>query len=161
MSWPRRPPDFVIGGPERPYMLRWWLIPKNRYFNVYLHKILRDDDDRALHDHPWWNVSIVLKGSYDEVVPNFKALKTPFTRMADTPTVTKRRGPGSVIFRRATTCHRLVIPVQGGGQKYCWSLFITGPTIRKWGFHCPQGWKYYRDYVAPDDKGAVGKGCEE
>ena len=49
----RRPADFVIGGAERPYLRRWWVIPRNRLFNVYLHQFLRSDDDRALHDHPW------------------------------------------------------------------------------------------------------------
>jgi hypothetical protein len=48
---PERDPDFIIGNP--PYMLRWWLLPRNPTFNVYYHRILRDDDDRALHDHPW------------------------------------------------------------------------------------------------------------
>lgn len=47
-----RAPDFYIGGNANPYLLRWWVIPRNRFFNVYLHKFLRDDDDRALHDHP-------------------------------------------------------------------------------------------------------------
>ena len=40
-------PHFVIGGADDPYMLRWYLIPRNRRFNIYLHKFLRDDDDRA------------------------------------------------------------------------------------------------------------------
>src|SRR5580704_9904819 len=62
----RRPPDFIIGGNEFPYMRRWWVIPRNRIFNIYLHHFLRSDDDRALHDHPSWNVSILLKGEYTE-----------------------------------------------------------------------------------------------
>jgi hypothetical protein len=49
----KRRPDFIIGGADNPYLLRWWIIPRNRWCNVYLHKILRDDDPRALHDHPW------------------------------------------------------------------------------------------------------------
>ena len=65
-----RAPDFIIGGAEDAYMLRWWVIPRNRWFNIYLHKILRDDDPRALHDHPWWNISIVLKGGYLEWFSN-------------------------------------------------------------------------------------------
>ena len=56
----KRPPNAIIGGPENPYLLRWWLIPRNRWFNVYLHQFKRSDDDRALHDHPWINASIVL-----------------------------------------------------------------------------------------------------
>lgn len=63
----RRLPDFVIGGHANPYLLRWWLIPRNRVFNIYLHKFLRDDDDRALHDHPWFWCSIMLRGEYVEV----------------------------------------------------------------------------------------------
>lgn len=62
----RRPPDFVIGGAERPYLLRWWLIPRNPVFNVYLHQFMRSDDDRALHDHPWANCSVLLRGAYTE-----------------------------------------------------------------------------------------------
>lgn len=61
-----RPPDFIIGGSNRPYMLRWWLIRRNRFFNIYLHKFLRSDDDRALHDHPWLNMSYLLDGEYIE-----------------------------------------------------------------------------------------------
>lgn len=63
----RRPPDFVIGGHERPYLLRWWVIPRNPVFNIYLHQFRRSDDDRALHDHPWlFNASWLLSGEYVE-----------------------------------------------------------------------------------------------
>lgn len=62
----RRAPDVVIGEVHRPYLLRWWVIPRNPVFNVYLHRFMRSDDDRALHDHPWSNLSILLRGSYGE-----------------------------------------------------------------------------------------------
>src|SRR5690242_14714107 len=62
----RRPPDVIIGGRDRPYMLRWFVIPRNRFFNIYLHHFHRSDDDRALHDHPWLNLSIILQGEYVE-----------------------------------------------------------------------------------------------
>lgn len=39
-----RPPDFVIGPNDDPYMLRWWAIPRNRFFNIYLHHILHDNE---------------------------------------------------------------------------------------------------------------------
>jgi hypothetical protein len=147
-----RPPDFVIGSPENPYLLRWWIIPRNRWFNIYLHQIRRSDDDRALHDHPWWNISIVLKGGYEEVTPCFlEGCKGTDTRW---------RGPGSVIFRRATAAHRLVIPARDGAQRFCWSLFITGRRVREWGFHCPHGWRDWRVFTAPADRGQIGRGCE-
>ena len=54
LRWARnREPDFIIGGHEAPYLRRHWLIPRNRFFNIYVHEFLRSDDDRALHDHPW------------------------------------------------------------------------------------------------------------
>lgn len=141
----RRPPDFIIGGVDNPYMLRWWVIPRNRWFNIYLHHILRDDDDRALHDHPWVNVSIVLKGGYFEVMG---------------PGITKWRGRGSIVFRRPTAAHRLVVKhVDGKGD--CWSLFITGPRVREWGFLCPQGWRDWRVFTAPADRGQIGRGCDD
>jgi hypothetical protein len=62
-----RVPDFVIGGEQRPYLLRHFVIPRNPLFNVYLHCFLRSDDDRAHHDHPWlFNMSWLLDGEYIE-----------------------------------------------------------------------------------------------
>src|ERR1700761_448041 len=58
--------DVLIGKPGDTYMRRWWVIPRNRFFNIYLHNFLRSDDDRALHDHPWVNMSILLWGRYIE-----------------------------------------------------------------------------------------------
>lgn len=132
------PPNYVIGNP--PYLLRWWLLPRNRWFNIYLHKILRDDDDRALHDHPWSSVSIVLRGSYLEITPHG-------TRLYEA---------GSVIFRTATLPHRLEV-VDGP----VWTLLITGPRKREWGFHCPRGWVPWKQFVAPHDSGQIGRGCCE
>ncbi len=63
-----RTPDLTIGAPA--YLERWWIVPRNQQQNVYLHRILRDDDDRALHDHPWENVSYVIAGRYREITPS-------------------------------------------------------------------------------------------
>jgi len=35
-----RKPDFVIGRAGAPYLERWWVIPRNRWFNIYLHHFL-------------------------------------------------------------------------------------------------------------------------
>lgn len=135
----RRDPDFVITRSDGEiYLRRWWVIPRNRWFNIYLHHILADDDDRALHDHPWVNCSIVLKDGYDEI----------------TPKGTFRRKAGSIVFRRAVALHRLVV---GGGA--AWTLFITGRRKRDWGFQCPQGWVVWWDFVDPDNPGTKGPGC--
>lgn len=135
-----RPPDFIIGGVDDPYMKRWWVIPRNRWFNIYLHRILKSDDDRALHDHPWMNLSIILRGAYYEYSGSGRRL----------------RSRGSLVFRRAEVAHRLEV-VSG---RSTWTLFITGPVVREWGFICPQGWRHWREFTDSRDSGSVGKGCE-
>ncbi len=135
---------FYIGGKTNPYMIRWFVLPRNPWFNCYLHKFVRDDDDRALHDHPWWFVSIVLRGGYEE----FDHIN------AEWGTV---RRVGSIAFRPAT--HRHIVRLIG--RKPCWTLVFTGPKSREWGFWCPKGFVVWTDFVAQDDEGNIGKGCGE
>src|SRR6202012_2888483 len=99
-----RRPDMFIGGEADPYIRRWYLI-STPWFRVYLHNMLRDDDDRALHDHPWDNVSLILAGGFVEVTPG---------------SVRHERKPGSLTFRRAADAHRLEIRDRKRGS---WSLF--------------------------------------
>lgn len=146
LAWARaRQPDFVIGGVERPYLRRWWLIPRNSVFNVYVHEFLRSDDDRALHTHPWlFNCSWLLEGEYREW---FRWLG--MQNFAD-------RAAGDLKFRWGPAAHRVELT---SGR--CWTLFITGPRIRPWGFLCPQGFVHWQDFTDARDKGAVGKGCDQ
>lgn len=131
-------PDFIIGN---NYLRRWWIIPRNHCQNVYLHEINKSDNDRALHDHPWDNTSFILSGSYLEITPEGEF----------------ERNPGDVIHRPATAAHRLVVPE--GGQVL--SLFSTGPIIREWGFHCPNGWRRWQDYVeVTANSSKIGRGCD-
>lgn len=142
----RRAPDFIIGGAERPYLLRWFVIPRNAFLNIYLHQFLRSDDDRALHDHPWGNISILLRGSYIEhtIAQGGIHLRT------------ERRAGQWKIRPLGTHAHRLELH-----DGYCWTLFLTGPRYREWGFHCPErGWVHWEEFTAPGDKGAVGRGCD-
>lgn len=133
-----RAPDFVIGD---DYLLRWWVVPRNTSCNVYLHDIRKSDDDRALHDHPFVNTSLLVCGSYIEHTP-----EGSFVRRA-----------GDFIERPAEALHRLeVIP----GER-CISLFMTGPRLREWGFACPQGWVPWYEFVNPADPGHPGRGCGE
>jgi hypothetical protein len=133
----QRAPDFIIGD---NYLRRWWVVPRNKGCNVYLHEMLHSDDDRALHDHPWDNTSFILDGGYIE----------------HTPDGVFERKTGDVINRKATDSHRLEVP--NGGRAV--SLFLTGPIVREWGFHCPQGWRVWHEFVDARDSGQVGRGCE-
>lgn len=142
----RTPPDVVIGGAERPYMLRWWVLPRNRFLNVYLHHFLRSDDDLALHDHPWANCSVLLRGEYTE--HTIAAGGIEHRRLL--------RAPGLRARLSGRLAHR--IELHAGP---CWTLFITGPRYREWGFHCPAGWVHWKKFTAADDPGAIGNGCNQ
>jgi len=121
------------------YMERWWLIPYNRFgFAVRLHHILRSDDDRAFHDHPWPYLTIILRGGYTEVKPMFDRSGLYLGEA--------RRwfGPGSIIARRARSWHRLEVPP----GETAWTLFITGPQRQRWGFLAqPRHKIHWREYT--------------
>ena len=140
LGWINWQPHFVVGPKENPYLLRWYIVPRNDWFNIYVHKFLRDDDDRAMHDHPWWSLSVLLHGSYVE----------------QTTTGRITYGFGAVIIRQAEYTHRIELPK----GKPCWTLFITGKRVREWGFYCPRGWVHWKDFTAVRNTGEIGKGCD-
>lgn len=146
ISSAQKTPYFHLEG----YMERWWLVGgwnaqrqnDNDYFDparakgglyewitdrvaVRLHHILRSDDDRHFHNHPSWSVSIVLRGGYFEWTPG--------------PGIdhVKWRGPGAIVFRRASLLHRLELPP----LTTTWSIFILGRKVQGWGFLVP--WREY------------------
>lgn len=128
-------------------MLRWYIIPRNPWCSIYLHKFLRDDEDRALHDHPWWFVSWMLKGGYEE-----------FIYQGFLPA---RRRWLSLALRPATHRHRVrLLRDVTGAMVPAWTLVVTGPRIREWGFWCPQGFRPWQAFTAPDNSGEVGRGCD-
>jgi hypothetical protein len=149
LRWARnRNPDFIIGGPAAPYLRRHWLLPRNRFFNVYVHEFLRSDDDRALHDHPWlFNASWLISGGYTE----------------HTPAGIRYRELGDFAFRFGPAPHRVELweSFFTGNSIPCWTVFFTGPVVREWGFHCPRGWVPWREFVDARDAGSIGKGCGE
>lgn len=128
-----RTPYFHLEG----YMNRYWLF--NRYSEVgkpdvvpkrfkwlpsiRIHHILRADDARDLHDHPWNARTIILKGWYVErrLVPRFdgKRFQQDFMRVqGDTATINFGQ-------------YHAIDEVSDGGV---WTLFIAGDYLGTWGF---------------------------
>lgn len=119
--------------------MRWRVVRQNPLCSIFIHRFLRGDEDAVLHDHPWSNASFILEGEYTEV-------------MADGPHL---RRAGMLIARKAGTAHRIELHA---GE--AWTLFMCGPRVREWGFHCPRGWRHWREYVMPNDPDGVGPGCD-
>ena len=130
-----RPHDFLV---DKNYMERWWVIPKNQYFNVYLHRFIGSDAD-VPHDHPWWSLSWILKGEYREHTPDGVFL----------------RETGSFTCRPATGLHWIEV------NQPVWTLFITGPKSRTWGFQCRERWIPWNEYVEMRGPDRLVNGCGE
>lgn len=134
-----RSPDFRIGA---GYMDRWFILPRNAQSNVYLHRLMRSDED-VMHDHPWDSQSLIIAGGFIE----------------HTPEGSFKREPGDVVSRKATDIHWLEL--EQGYQSI--SLFFTGPKIRDWGFHCPKGFVTWQVFTGGYHNGRSerGAGCGE
>jgi hypothetical protein len=144
-----REPDAIIGGKDHPYLLRWHITPRGTGPAVYLHRFLRSDDDRALHDHPWPSASIILDGCYIEHEPGDVRLMRP---------------PGTITIREPSSAHRVQLltdPSHDDRELPVWTLFLTGDRVRDWGFYCPQGWVPWQDFTSGPNGELVGKGCDQ
>jgi len=139
LSW--RKADQVIG---EKYMHRWHLIRKPGVRNLYLHKYLGSDDDRALHDHPWSSWSILLWGNLHEVVMG-----------KDGRERAQRIWPIIPKYRSAEYSHRLILK-----NNKALTLFYTTKKIREWGFHCPKGWVHWTKFTDTEGN-QTGAGCGE
>ena len=135
----------AIGSPLLLYRYILFRLPA---IGVYLHQFVRSDYERALHDHPWPYVAIVLKNGYYEVHDQTISGKE----------ICEFRAPGRVLVRPAEWRHRVQLQVrwwyQPGSSYYevhSWSLVIVGRRQRQWGFHTPTGWCWWRQYNQSKD----------
>lgn len=142
LRWARRymevypTPDFTVMQGDRAYLQRWYVIPRNDARNVYLHRFLMSDDDRAMHDHRGDNTSWLLEGSYREHVGYYRNDGTIYLPKSQI------RRPGDVVPRRAVDLHRIELVTETAT-----SLFFIGPCTREWGFACPGGWVPQTEYI--------------
>lgn len=144
------------------YLVRYRLIPWGPV-RLYLHHVLRSDNDRHLHDHPFDFWSLILWGGYYEELGSVAA-DGVFAR--DPP---RWRGPGTLLRRRAKQPHRLILPQRtvlcvedyDGVMQHvtsvqrprpAWTLVLRGPKRREWGFYIddlvPVRWLPWHRYSA-------------
>jgi hypothetical protein len=120
------------------YMERWFIIPRNRFFNIYFHRFFGSDAPTP-HDHPWVSMGIILEGEYLEHTP-----KGDF-----------KRHTGDVTLRLPSSLHWVEI------DKPVYTLFITGPRVRRWGFECKDKWVDFREYIDARGDNRLASGCGE
>lgn len=141
------------------YLRRLYLIDCP-LFGVMLHNIRRPDQDRALHDHPFSFVSLILRGGYVEELElpdRIRQLSRHDEIISATPDENpwaltdgqaifhrrRRHRAGSVLVRPAETLHRITTVAPD-----CWTLVVHGRRRRTWGFVEAGGeWTDWRTYT--------------
>ena len=102
-----------------------WSIWSTRWFNIYLHQINEADLDEDMHDHPWSFWSIILWGGYQEQLKD-SLVNRRFLHMA---------------YRKKNTPHKILRLF-----RRTWTLVVTGPGDRVWGYDTDKGWKDFKTY---------------
>jgi hypothetical protein len=143
-----------------PYLIRWSFFDVFGY-SLKLHIILRSDDDRTLHDHPWTFLSLMLKGGYWEHTHSIVKGETIRTWIR----------PWTLRVCRAPYAHRLELPeeppiarptdpklqdtvIEGFYQPNIKKMFAPAitlvfmfPKCREWGFYTQQGYVKWSDFL--------------
>ena len=131
---------FQVRKGDTPYLDRLRVV-QTPLFGVFLHRIHQPDVDRDPHDHPWPFLSFVLSGGYTERIWADKK-----RRRNDLHSLEFRRGRWSLHRMRADRAHRIL-----SVEDQLWTLVLTGPRKRDWGFWTNDGLVLWRDYLAGCD----------
>lgn len=120
---------------------RRWRILATPWFNIYIHNILKSDEDAHPHDHPWNFLSFVLKGGYSEEWMH--SYEDRDYRRGNQMLKSIRR-PGTFVYHDAKDFHKLTL-LKGSA----WTLVFTfGKHRKSWGYQTEEGWvdhKLYRE----------------
>lgn len=109
---------------------RRWAVVETKLFNIYVHNILKSDEEQDPHDHPWAFLSFVLSGGYSERV------WAPFG------THLFVRGPGAIVYHSTKDFHKLTLL-----RDQAWTLVFTGSrTHDPWGYRTMSSWIDYKTY---------------
>lgn len=117
-----RLPCRVIGVNDSPYLERYYV---GKLFGItfYLHRFIRGDGDREVHDHPWrTSVSLILCGGYEEFRAEYIAPDGPIGKL-------RSLKPWRLNIIRHNRFHRITQT-----QPETWTLFMHTRRVKGWGF---------------------------
>lgn len=127
-------------GENGDYLHRYFVI-RTPWISVYLHRFLRSDADKELHNHMWSGLSLILSGAYRE--------EKLCTTVAHAEVVTTLHKAGRFNHIGKDDFHRVDLL-----SPEVWTLFIVGKKQRDdWGFIDRYTMKYvpWRDFVLARD----------
>jgi|SRR5579885_579264 len=113
------------------------------WFAIYIHRILKSDGDKHMHDHPWGFFSFILEGAYKEITcfaPNFN-IHDPHEFVYYS---------GSLVHHTAEDCHKLTLL----SESVLTLVFAYGKR-RVWGYQTEQGWIDFQSYRKLKNEGKI------
>lgn len=141
-GWPKAKTIMSCQSQHGPLLTRYYLTP-DWPIAIYLHQFHASDEDRALHDHPYSFITILLSSGYWEHVPiigaRWNAEKGDWVDVEAVQRVWRCRF--SILFRRAEHKHRVELETAP-----TWTMVIRFKKRRLWGFHTANGWVDWRTY---------------
>lgn len=167
---------------RRFYLFRAKWFGLEKYLgDLYLHHIIRSDDDPDPHDHPWSFRGFIIAGGYTDEsytwepgggllhVQPVSYMKSVVYGLPDsilygkpyfTSSVPHREGPFnevvkplSFVRRAATHIHRVIVP----SGKTAWTIIMTERRSRDWNFITETGPVLWRTYLGIPDGIDVGE----
>lgn len=107
--------------------------------NIYVHHILRSDEDRDPHDHPWHFASLILWGGYKE---EWLGAYEDHRYWSGRNLRVRKTHPGSLITHHKKDFHKITLR-----SKRVWSLVFTLDRSRpSWGYQTRKGWIDHIEY---------------
>lgn len=153
----RTPYWHIAGEDGSVYMERYWLFNPYPTGNdgagrrwgdwmpsIRIHRIMREDRDSHLHDHPWNARTFILRGWYQEERQRRHCGMSNWTA-----TYLVMREPGDTARLNFGEYHRIQAVSPGG----VWTLFITGRKRGTWGFLVDGTKAPWRAYLGIEKKG--------
>lgn len=125
---------------KRDYLHRWSLwLPGG--LSLKIHKIVRPDNDRCEHDHPWWFIRVILWGGYREIIKGQSYDRLPWRPWA---------------FWRIYPClpsfqHKIIELFKDAN----YSLVLCGRNKGTWGFKTKKGWIPWQKFLTATKKTVV------
>jgi hypothetical protein len=116
---------------DRGWRRRWLGQLIGRFVAARVHVILRSDNERHLHNHPFRYLTVILEGGYWEVTRDRNGVERR-----------KWYGPGSIVWRGLNHWHCLELPP----DQVCTTLFFMGRKRQSWGFDTEHGFVHWRNY---------------
>ncbi len=128
----------IVNCEHNPYLHRWYVF-KTARVTLFVHKFVRSDEDRALHDHPWAFLVIPLWRGYIEHSDRLMKYEWPGCDRRF-PVINRVLPFIGTRYRNFHYRHRVeLLKDSAGSDLPAWSIFFHFERVKDWGYWTKAG----------------------